>query len=128
MPNPAEELIQTTLDCLKGVASTKSIIGEPVTVADTTIIPICKLCLGFGAGGGTGEAKEKAGTGIGGGGGGGVKVEPVAFLIIKGEQVSILTTKEPRRFNAIFEAIPDLIEKLKASKDKGKKDEKEKPE
>jgi len=54
MPNPVEELIQTTLECLKGVATTKSIIGEPVTVADQTIIPICKLCLGFGAGGGTG--------------------------------------------------------------------------
>lgn len=128
MPNPAEELIQTTLESLKTVATTKSIIGEPVTVADQTIIPICKLCLGFGAGGGTGEAKDKAGTGVGGGGGGGVKLEPVAFLIIKGDQVSILTTKEPKRFDAIFEAIPDLIEKLKSAKEKGKKGKEEKTE
>jgi len=128
MPNPVEELIQTTLECLKGVATTKSIIGEPVTVADQTIIPICKLCLGFGAGGGTGEAKEKVGTGLGGGGGGGVRLEPVAFLIIRKDQVSILTTKEPRRFNAVFEAIPDLIEKLKSAKEKGKKGKEEKGE
>jgi uncharacterized spore protein YtfJ len=124
MDNPADQLIHTIMDSLKTVATTKSIIGEPVTVADQTIIPICKLCLGFGAGGGTGEAKEKVGAGAASGGGGGLKIEPVAFLIIHADKVSILTTKEPKRFNAIFEAIPTLIEKLQRTKEKNKEEEK----
>jgi len=122
MENPAQELIKSILDELTTFAKTETIIGEPITIADTTVIPVCKITLGFGAGGGAGGVKEK-GEGLGSGGGGGVCIYPAAFIVIRGEQVSLLGVK-PGKWEPVLEAIPKLIEKLK----EGRKDKKEKEE
>ncbi|HVP36693.1 MAG TPA: spore germination protein GerW family protein [Terriglobales bacterium] len=124
MDNPAKELIKSMLDELKTIAKTASIVGEPITIGDKTIVPVCKITLGFGAGGGTGGTKEK-GEGTGSGGGGGVVIFPAAFIVIKGNEVSVLGVK-PGKWEYILEAVPGLIDKLSELR-KGKK-EKEKEE
>jgi uncharacterized spore protein YtfJ len=121
MENPAQQLIKSILDELKTIAKTETIVGDPITVGDKTIIPVCKITLGFGAGGGSGEAKEKGG-GLGSGGGGGAIVYPAAFIVIKGEEVSLLGVK-PGRWEPVLEAIPEIIDKFREKK-KTKKEEK----
>ena len=125
MDNPAKELIKSILDELKAIAKTETIVGEPITIGDKTIVPICKITLGFGAGGGTGGAKDK-GEGAGSGGGGGVAIFPAAFIVIKGDEVSVLGVK-PGKWEYILEAIPGIIEKFREGK-KGKKEKEEKTE
>ncbi len=122
MENPAKELIKSILDELKAVAKTETIVGDPITIEGKTIIPVCKITLGFGAGGGSGGAKEK-GEGLGSGGGGGVAVYPAAFIVIKGEEVSLLGVK-PGRWEHVLEAIPTLIDKFKEMKKEKKEEEK----
>jgi uncharacterized spore protein YtfJ len=126
MDNPARELIKSILDELKAIAKTETIVGEPITVGDKTIVPVCKITLGFGAGGGTGGTKEK-GEGTGSGGGGGVVIFPAAFIVIKGDEVSVLGVK-PGKWEYILEAIPGLIDKLKEGRKSRKEKEKEKEE
>jgi len=125
MDNPAKELIKSILDELKAIAKTETIVGEPITIGDKTIVPVCKITLGFGAGGGTGGAKDK-GEGAGSGGGGGVAIFPAAFIVIKGDEVSVLGVK-PGKWEYILEAIPGIIEKFREGK-KGKKEKEEKTE
>ncbi len=125
MENPAQELIKSILDELKAIAKTETIVGEPITIGDKTIVPVCKITLGFGAGGGTGGAKDK-GEGAGSGGGGGVAIFPAAFIVIKGDEVSVLGVK-PGKWEYILEAIPGIIEKFREGK-KGKKEKEEKTE
>lgn len=125
MENPAQQLIKSILDELKVLAKTETIVGDPITIANNTIIPVCKITLGFGAGGGAGGTKEK-GEGLGSGGGGGVCVYPAAFIVIKGEEVSLLGVK-PGRWEPVLEAIPGIIDKFKERK-KGKKEKEEKTE
>ncbi|MCJ7459791.1 MAG: sporulation protein [candidate division Zixibacteria bacterium] len=125
MENPAQELIKSILDELKAIAKTETIVGEPITIGDKTIVPVCKITLGFGAGGGTGGAKDK-GEGTGSGGGGGVAIFPAAFIVIKGDEVSVLGVK-PGKWEYILEAIPGIIEKFREGK-KGKKEKEEKTE
>ena len=123
MENPAQELIKSILEELKAIAKTETIVGEPITIGDKTIVPVCKITLGFGAGGGTGGAKDK-GEGAGSGGGGGVAIFPAAFILIKGDEVSVLGVK-PGKWEYILEAIPGIIEKFREGK-KGKKEKEEK--
>lgn len=123
MDNPAQELIKSILEELKAIAKTETIVGEPITIGDKTIVPVCKITLGFGAGGGTGGAKDK---GEGAGGGGGVAIFPAAFIVIKGDEVSVLGVK-PGKWEYILEAIPGIIEKFREGK-KGKKEKEEKTE
>jgi uncharacterized spore protein YtfJ len=105
---------------------TETILGDPINVGNNTIIPVCRIMVGFGAGGGEGEMKEKQG-GSGGGGGGGFKVEPAAFIVIKGDEVTIHGAK-PGKLEGLFEAVPGIIEKIQSAKKskKGKEEEEEK--
>ncbi len=121
MPSAAEQIIKTLMDEIKAIARTETILGQPITVGGATIIPVCRIMLGFGAGGGEGEMEEKKGGGSGGGGGGGVKVEPAAFVVIRGEEVTVMGAR-PGKLEGLFEAVPGIIEKIQKAR-KGKKEE-----
>ena len=118
MPFEINELLQSFLGELKAIASTKSIIGEPIEIDGKTIIPVIKLKLGLGGGGGS----EESGKGQGGGVGGGITVEPVAFIVVKDDDVSIMGTKGAK-FEKLVQLVPGLIEKIKAAKEKKAKSE-----
>jgi len=110
-----ENLTKTTLEEIEKVLTTRTIVGEPITIEDKTLIPLISVGFGFGAGGasGKGEAKQK-GEGAGGGTGGGAWIRPVAVIIIDKEGVRI----EPIRgglsttIQSIGEAVPKMVEKL----------------
>ena len=76
-----EPLFKTAIDEIERMLNRKTVVGEPITIQDNTIIPLVSVGFGFGAGSGTGgESKNGEGSGGGTGGGGGVK--PVAILVI----------------------------------------------
>lgn len=54
-----EKLLKTIVDELEKMIETKTIVGEPITVAGKTIIPVSKVCFGFGSGGGEDPKEEK---------------------------------------------------------------------
>jgi len=99
-----ENLVKTTLGEIEKVLSTRTVVGEPITIQDVTLIPLISVGFGFGAGGGEGrgEAKQK-GEGSGGGTGGGAWVRPKAVIIID---------KEGVRIEPIIGGISTVIERL----------------
>jgi uncharacterized spore protein YtfJ len=126
MADKLNELLSSIISELKEIATTETIVGEPVKLGEQMVVPVSKVMVGFGVGGGEGEASEK-GTGFGGGGGGGARVEPVGFIVIAGDRVSFLPTK-PGKFEGLIDTIPDIIEKVKHMVPKGKGKNKEKSE
>ena len=109
-----ESLTKTTLGEIEKVLSTKTVVGEPIVIQDTTLIPLISVGFGFGAGGGEGKGETKQkGEGTGGGTGGGAWVKPIAVVIIDKEGVRI----EPVRgglataIEKIGETIPQMMEK-----------------
>ncbi|MFH2036146.1 MAG: spore germination protein GerW family protein [Candidatus Zixiibacteriota bacterium] len=118
--NKVTEILSSIVGELKDIANSQTVIGQPITVGDKTVIPVVKISVGFGAGGGQGDAGEKGG-GFGGGGGGGAKIEPSAFIIIDGDHISMLPAK-PGKLDALVEAVPGLFGKLRDMKDKMKKE------
>ena len=123
-----DSLVKTTLGEIEKVLSTRTVVGEPITIQGATLVPLISVGFGFGAGGasGRGEAKQK-GEGTGGGTGGGAWVKPIAIVIIDKEGVRI----EPIRggmataIERIGETIPQMIEKS-IEKWRERKKEKEK--
>jgi len=75
-----QELVKTTLSEVERILSTKTVVGEPITVEGNIFIPLVMMGFGFGGGGMArkGTAREGGGTGIGGGG----AVKPVAVVVI----------------------------------------------
>ena len=85
-----ESLLKTTLGEIEKVLSTKTVVGDPLVLEGTTLIPLISAGFGFGAGGGSGrgESKQK-GEGTGGGTGGGAYVKPVAVVVIDKDGVRV---------------------------------------
>ena len=109
-----DSLVKTTLGEIEKVLSTKTVVGEPITIQGATLIPLISVGFGFGAAGGSGrgEAKQK-GEGAGGGTAGGAWVKPIAVVIVDKQGIRI----EPIRgglttaIEKIGETIPQMIEK-----------------
>lgn len=110
MSNNVVDIIRGVVSELREIAKTESIVGEPITVGNKTLVPIIRISVGFGAGGGEG-ADEKNRGGFGGGGGGGAKVEPAAFIVIDEDGISLLPAK-PGTIDALIDAVPAAIGKL----------------
>jgi uncharacterized spore protein YtfJ len=109
-----ENLIKATLGEIEKVLSTKTVVGEPLTIEGTTLIPLISAGFGFGAGGGSGKGETKQkGEGAGGGAGGGAWVKPVAVIIISKEGVKIepIMGSLAGAIEKLGETIPQMIEK-----------------
>ena len=117
-----EDLMKEVVTQLEKMITTRTIVGEPITAAGKTVIPISKVSFGFGSGGGEGKRGEEGG--FGGGGGGGAKIEPVAFLVISEEEVKLVGMKgKGLDIEKILETVPELVEKVKSLKGKKKPEE-----
>ena len=78
-----ESLLKVALAEIERLLSTRTVVGEPITVEGNTIIPLVAVGFGFGAGGGSGKEQKKTSMeGLGGGTGGGGGIKPVAVIIV----------------------------------------------
>ncbi len=120
------DLMQATIEKIHQLVDTNAIVGQPITTPDgVTLIPISRGNFGFGSGGGD-YGKSMKGENFGGGGGVGVKIDPVAFLIIKDGVTRVLPVAVPpvTTVDRIIDMAPDLMDKAEKFLDK-KKAEKE---
>ena len=110
-----EKLVKTTLGEIEKVLDAKTVVGEPITIEGTTLIPLMSVGFGFAAGGGTGKGETKEvmeGGGSGTGGGGGVK--PIAVIVIDKDGVRIEPIKGgmATAMEKLSETIPDIAAKV----------------
>jgi len=98
--------------------NTKTVIGEPFHIGDVALVPIISVMCGIGGGGGEGTAGgsgEKSGSagGVGVGAGGGFRITPIAVVVIKGQEVTLLpVSKKSGMFDKLMEMLPNLASKI----------------
>jgi uncharacterized spore protein YtfJ len=108
-----EELLGQITDFIKSEAKTETVVGEAFELGAFKCVPVIKVGMGFGSGGGEGaDRKSKTLKGQGMGGGAGVGIEPIGFLVTKGENISFLEAGKTHGLAAAFEKMPDVIEKF----------------
>ncbi|OEK01018.1 sporulation protein [Roseivirga sp. 4D4] len=110
-----ETMLQKLTDFIETEAKTETVVGDEFKLGDFVCVPVIRLGVGFGSGGGTGSS-PKTGTGEGGGAGAGMGIDPIGFLVSKGDQISFVSTHQNKGLSAVFEKVPQLIEKMMASK------------
>ncbi len=112
-----EELLGKITDFMKTEANTDTVVGTPFQLGEFTCVPVIKVGMGFGSGGGEGTEAKK-GKGQGAGGAAGMGIEPIGFLVTKGDHISFLQAGKTQGLAAAFEKVPDLIEKLAQNRKK----------
>lgn len=121
--------MDTTLNNIKQMVDINTIVGDPITAPDgTMIIPISKISYGFASGGSDFACKQNPDKDFfGGGAGAGVTITPVAFLTISNGTVKMLQI-DPYNSSAdrIVGMVPDIVDKVNEmiSKKQKKKEEK----
>ena len=121
MLEDVERLLKTSADELEKMLSSKTVMGEPVSVGDVTIVPLLSAGFWFGAGGLVGKGGETSkaeGEGSGGGTGGAGGVKPVAVLIIdkNGVRVEAMKGSLAQMAEQVKEVVPKVEEAIRGRK------------
>jgi len=93
------------------VVSSKTVVGDAITVGDTTIIPLVDVSFGLGVGASTGDKKDKGQGGLGG------KINPSAVLVIKDKTTRLINIKNQDTMTKILDLIPEVMDRLKERKE-----------
>ncbi|HEX3027195.1 MAG TPA: GerW family sporulation protein [Clostridia bacterium] len=113
--HPIEGMMNTTLEKIKQMVDINSIVGDPITSPDgSIIIPVSKISYGFASGGSDFPSKVQTEKEFfGGGTGAGVSINPVAFITICNGSVKLLQI-DPYNSTAdrIIGMFPEVVDKI----------------
>ncbi|MGN0688624.1 MAG: GerW family sporulation protein [Oscillospiraceae bacterium] len=112
--HPIEGVMGVSMEKLHEMTDVNTIIGDPITSPDGTIvIPVSKVSFGFVSGGS--DLPMQTAEKFAGGSGAGVTVKPVAFIVIKkdGDVKLMELGAKGSPVDGIIEAVPGIIDKLK---------------
>lgn len=113
--HPIQGLMGVTMDKIREMVDSNTIIGKPISTPDgTTILPVSRVTFGFASGGSDFNSKNNANKDLfGGGSGAGVTIAPVAFLVVKDGYVRTIQLSDTS--NSVDRAItmlPELVDKV----------------
>ena len=106
--------VDNLLKGLEGFVSSKTVVGEAITIGETIILPLVDVSFGVGAGA-TESKKENSIAGGGGGGALGAKISPCAVLVIKDGQARLVNIKNQDSLTKIIDLVPDIMDKFTAT-------------
>ncbi len=114
-------MMDTAMENLKQMVDVNTIVGNPVTAPDgTVVIPVSKVSFGLAAGGcefGKEFSSKKAEDSeksfpFGGGVGAGVSIDPVAFLVANDVHVKLLPVQGSDPITKLVDYIPSMVNKI----------------
>ena len=125
--NPISDVMAATLQKLREMLDVNTIVGEPIRTPDgLMLIPISRLSMGFASGGSEfGKTPKVEGkNNFGGGAGAGIKMEPIAFLVVRGDNVRLLPVGPGpvSTLDRVVDMVPDVVDKVTTFLDQRKED------
>ena len=105
------------MEKIRTMVDANTIIGTPIQTGEVTLIPVSRLSFGIASGGSdfvTKNQKPENENTFGGGSGAGAKLEPVAFLIIRGDSVRLLPVapSPATTVDRVIDAVPQVLDKV----------------
>ena len=106
--NNFNQVLESVMQGAQGVLTSRTVVGEPITVGDTIIIPLSDVSIGVGAGSNGADRKD------GGMGGFSAKMTPSAVLVIKNNMTKVVNVKDQTSITHIMDMIPEVIDKIRS--------------
>lgn len=104
--------IETVLSKLESFVSSKTVVGEPITIGKVIIVPLIDVSFGMGASAdnskGTKAARSEKDVSVAGLG---AKMSPSAMLVINGSNVQMISTNDKSSLNKLIDMVPGIIDK-----------------
>ncbi|MDD4371022.1 MAG: GerW family sporulation protein [Anaerostipes sp.] len=106
MKEKFNETVGSLFDGMEGFLTSKTVVGEPIQIKDTIILPLVDVTFGMGAGTLDADKKNKSGGGIGG------KLTPSAVLVIRNGSTKLVNVKNQETITKLLDMVPDVIDKF----------------
>ena len=103
--------VESLFKGMDGFMSTKTVVGDPLRINDSIILPLVDVSFGMAAGAWNKDRKDSAAGGIGG------KLSPSAVLVIKDGTVRIVPVNPGDPVSKIIDIAPDLINRIIGNSD-----------
>ncbi len=110
------EILLQQLECF---LTTKTVVGEPIHIDNTILVPLVDVSFGVGAGAAAtsnmpNKNPDKPTKGISdtGGGGLGAKITPTAMLVIQDGTTQLINIKKQDSVSKLIDMVPGLIAKV----------------
>ena len=115
--NKIKDLMSSSMNDLSDMTDVNAVVGKPIYTPDgTTVIPICKVTMGFMTGGGEyGEVrqlKNDKDSPFAGGSGAVISMKPVGFLTSNNDGVRLISTDKDV-YTKLFETAEEFYKKIK---------------
>ncbi len=130
--NMVKENIDILFEKLEKFLKTETVVGQPIVIGDTTLLPIVSISFGAatgaGAGSSNGDTKTGSGSGSGSGMGSAARIAPAAVVVIRKDEVSLLPIKDKVGLSNLIEKVPDLMDKIETMRQNQKEKSETQPE
>ena len=106
MNNTCDPTVESRFKGMDSFITTKTVVGDAVTIGDTIILPLVDVSFGVGAGAFAGDKKQNAGGGMG------AKISPSAILVISNGVTKLVNVKNQDTVTKILDMVPDFVNKF----------------
>lgn len=110
--NNYNEVVSSLMSGMDKILTSKTVVGQPTVIGDTTIIPLVDVSFGLAAGSAVNDTKTTA-NGAGGMGG---KISPTAVLVIHDGSARIISVKDQDPLTKVIDMLPEVINKITKKK------------
>lgn len=128
MGEKLENNLDILLKRLENFLTTKTVVGEPIHIDNTILVPLVDVSFGVGAGTAatldrpSKDNKATKGKSDTGGGGLGAKITPTAVLVIQDGTSQLINIKKQDSVSKLIDMVPGLVSKVSSGfKDKDSK-------
>lgn len=108
--NNFQSKVESLFKGMDGFIQSKTVVGEPITVGDTIILPLVDVSFGIGAG--ALEGRENNRQKNNGGGGMGCKMTPSAVLVIQNGTTKLVNIKNQDGLTKVLDMVPDFVNRF----------------
>ena len=114
--NSFETTVSSLFKGMDQFISSKTVVGDAITVGSTIILPLVFVSLGVGAGASSSDSKNNGAGGLGG------KISPSAVLVIKEGDIRLVNVKNQDAVTKILDMVPDFVNRFTSGKSRESSD------
>lgn len=110
--------VDSLMSGMESFINSKTIVGEPIHIDNTIIIPLVDVSFGLAAG--ASEGKKGDDPKNLGAGGLGAKISPSAILVITDGHARLVNIKNQDSLTKLIDLVPDIMDRFKTREKKEK--------
>ena len=104
--NNFKSTVESLFQGMDSFLSSKTVVGEPIHIGDTIILPLVDVSFGVAAGAFADNRKNNGGGGLGG------KLTPSCVLVIKDDKIKLVNIKNQDGLTKVLDLVPEIVDKV----------------